>query len=126
MTEKKQTKSGTATSIKESLKKATTEMLVLYLLCSKPMYTYEMMSEIELRSNGSVTFNTLYQSIYRLRNFNYIQEHEKQLSDDNRLRIYFAVTDSGRAYLAELIAEYQNFTGAVDHILGLPERGAGQ
>lgn len=111
-------RSGTPNSIKESLKKATTEMLVLFVLRKRPMYTYEMMQEIEALSRGAITFNTLYQAIYRLQNFAYIVEHSKQVAD-NRMRIYFAVTPEGEVYLEQLIEGYRVFTDAVDSILGL-------
>ena len=58
--EKAAKRSGTPEGFRESLKKATTEMLVLFLLRRRPMYTYEMMSEIEALSQGVITFNTLY------------------------------------------------------------------
>jgi PadR family transcriptional regulator PadR len=112
-------RSGTPSGIRESLKKATTEMMVLYLLQEKPMYTYEMMAAIEARSNGAITFNTLYQSIYRLQDHQYIRESDKVVSPDNRVRIYFAITESGKAYLESLIQEYLSFTGNLDRILGL-------
>ena len=92
-------KSGTVASINDSLKKATTEMLVLFVLHQKSMYTYEMMSTIEQLSEGRLSFNTLYQAIYRLRDHGYIEESEKILSQDNRVRIYFAITPAGEAYL---------------------------
>lgn len=111
-------RSGTPNSIKESLKKATTEMLVLFVLRKRPMYTYEMRQEIEALSRGAITFNTLYQAIYRLQNFAYIVEHSKQVAD-NRMRIYFAVTPEGEVYLEQLIEGYRVFTDAVDSILGL-------
>ena len=38
------------------MKKATTEMLILFLLRQKEMYTYEMMSTIERISDGRLTF----------------------------------------------------------------------
>ena len=75
MAGRKRTKtSGTPASIREALKKATTEMLVLYVLRRKSMYTYEMMQEIDRMSEGKITFNTLYQAIYRLQSFHYIEE----------------------------------------------------
>ena len=92
----KTTKSGTTASINDSLKKATTEMLVLFVLRQKSMYTYEMMSAIESLSEGRLSFNTLYQAIYRLRDHGYIQESEKVLSQDNRVRIYFSITEEGQ------------------------------
>ncbi len=107
------------------LKKATTEMLVLFLLRRRPMYTYEMMSEIEVLSQGVITFNTLYLTIHRLQDFNYVEEQGKVVSEDNRARIYFAITPEGEEYLNALIREYRRYTGAVDQILGLTEGGKG-
>lgn len=115
-------RSGTPDSIRESLKKATTEMMVLFVLRKKPMYTYEMMHEIETLSKGKISFNTLYQTIYRLQSYGYITELEKVLSEDNRVRIYFGVTPEGGKYLPELIVEYRTFTDAVDGIIGLDRR----
>lgn len=94
MAERKRAKtSGTPASIREALKKATTEMLVLFVLRQKKMYTYEMMQEISHMSDGKV------------------------VSDDNRIRIYFTITPSGEEYLDKLMEEYHSFTGAVDHVL---------
>ena len=122
MAERKNKKtSGTPASIREAMKKATTEMLVLYVLREKPMYTYEMMQTIEHLSEGKITFNTLYQAIYRLQGFEYIHERGKEVSSDNRVRIYFTITPSGEEYLQQLIYEYRTFTSAVDKILSSKE-----
>ena len=122
MAGRKRTKtSGTPASIREALKKATTEMLVLYVLRRKSMYTYEMMHEIDRMSEGKITFNTLYQAIYRLQSFHYIEEEGKVVSEDNRIRIYFAINEAGEDYLQKLIAEYRSFTAAVDQILSQDE-----
>ena len=122
MAGRKRTKtSGTPASIREALKKATTEMLVLYVLRRKSMYTYEMMQEIDRMSEGKITFNTLYQAIYRLQSFHYIEEEGQVVSEDNRIRIYFAINESGEDYLQKLIAEYRSFTAAVDQILSQDE-----
>ena len=88
-------------------------MLVLFVLRQKSMYTYEMMSAIESLSEGRLSFNTLYQAIYRLRDHGYIQESEKVLSQDNRVRIYFSITEEGQVYLEALRREYQSFIDAV-------------
>lgn len=118
MAERKRAKtSGTPASIREALKKATTEMLVLFVLRQKKMYTYEMMQEISHMSDGKIAFNTLYQTIYRLQSFQYIKEDGKVVSDDNRIRIYFTITPSGEEYLDKLMEEYHSFTSAVDHVL---------
>ena len=56
-----------------SMKKATTEMLTLFLLRQKPMYTYEMMQEIDTLSGGAITFNTLYQPFTGFKAFNILR-----------------------------------------------------
>ena len=123
--EKNTKRSGTPEGFRESLKKATTEMLVLFLLRRRPMYTYEMITEIEVLSQGVITFNTLYLTIHRLQDFGYVEEQGKVVSEDNRVRLYFAITPKGEKYLNDLIREYQRYTNAVDRILGLTERGNG-
>ena len=116
---KKEKMSGSPANIQISLKKATTEMMVLHLLRQKPMYTYEMMNAIEERSGGDIVFNTLYLSIYRLEENGYIREHEKVMSEDNRTRIYFTITESGSTYLDALIVEYRRYVSALAKVLEL-------
>ena len=108
---------GTPAGIRESLKKATTEMLVLFLLERKPMYTYEMMQTIKLMSDGKISLTSLYIAIYRLEDFQFIRKDFEELSDENRTRIYFSITENGRLYLRRLIDEYREFTQAVEEIL---------
>ena len=114
---RKEKTSGSPANIQIALKKATTEMMVLHLLRQKPMYTYEMMNAIEERSGGDIVFNTL--SIYRLEENGYIREHEKVMSEDNRVRIYFAITDAGSAYFDELVKGYLRYTAALARVLEL-------
>ena len=45
-------RSGTVAGMKDGLKKATTDMLVLFLLRQKPMYAYEMLQEMARLSDG--------------------------------------------------------------------------
>lgn len=116
---RKEKTSGSPANIQIALKKATTEMMVLHLLRQKPMYTYEMMNAIEERSGGDIVFNTLYLSIYRLEENGYIREHEKVMSEDNRVRIYFAITDAGSAYFDELVKGYLRYTAALARVLEL-------
>ena len=116
---RKEKTSGSPANIQIALKKATTEMMVLHLLRQKPMYTYEMMNAIEERSGGDIVFNTLYLSIYRLEENGYIREHEKVMSEDNRTRIYFTITESGSTYLDALIVEYRRYVSALAKVLEL-------
>ena len=108
--------SGTPAGMRDAIKKATTVMLVLFLLRQKNMYVYEMIQEIERLTEGVFTFNTLYLAIYRLQDHGYIEEAEKVIVG-NRTRVYFAVTESGQTYLGQLIQEYTVLTSAIDKLL---------
>ena len=109
--------SGTPAGMREMMKKATTEMLILFLLRQKEMYTYEMMSTIERISDGRLTFNTLYLAIYRLQKNGHVVEARRELSDGNRVRIFFRITELGREYYEGLVEQYHLYVGAIDDIL---------
>ena len=111
-------RSGTAAGMRESMKKAVTEMMVLFLLRQKPMYVYEMSQSLSRLTSGVFTFNTLYLAIYRLQEHGHIAEAGKQTAD-NRIRVYFKLTDAGRKYLDELLFTYHEMTDALDALLAL-------
>ena len=116
---------GTPANMNTALKKATSELIVLHLLREKPMYTYEMMNAVAQRSGGVIAFNTMYLSIYRLQDRGCIQEQGKVVSEDNRTRVYFAITPEGEAYLDRLEEEYRRYIRALDRVLE-PERQEGE
>ena len=109
--------SGDTSGFKSLLKRAITEMLVLLTLQHKPMYAYEIMSELEEMSDGYLSYNTLYISIYRLEELKFIVESAKTVSESNRTRVYYSITDAGNEYLDNLIDEYRQFSGIVDGII---------
>ncbi|MCI9272597.1 MAG: PadR family transcriptional regulator [Clostridiales bacterium] len=109
-------KSGTADGMKDNFKKATTEMLVLFLLGEKPMYVYEMIQALDYRSQSAYSVATLYPAIYRLQKFGFIKEYAKCVSEDNRLRKYYEVTPEGTAYMNSLRDEYHKLVDAVEMI----------
>ncbi len=109
-------RSGTAAGMRDSIKKAVTEMMVLFLLRQKPMYVYEMSQEMSRLTGGVYTFNTLYLAIYRLQEHGHIAEAGKQEAD-NRIRVYFKLTDAGQRYLDELLPTYREMIGALDALL---------
>ena len=109
-------RSGTAAGMRDSIKKAVTEMMVLFLLRQKPMYVYEMSQKMSRLTGGVYTFNTLYLAIYRLQEHGHIAEAGKQEAD-NRIRVYFKLTDAGQRYLDELLPTYREMIGALDALL---------
>lgn len=114
-------RSGTAAGMRDSIKKAVTEMMVLFLLRQKPMYVYEMSQELARLTEGVYTFNTLYLAIHRLQEHGHIAEAGKREAD-HRIRVYFTLTETGQQYLDELLSAYREMTGALDRLLAQGDR----
>lgn len=105
------------TTIQEAIKKASTEMLVLYFLRQKNMYTYELIGEIKKQSEGMFAYNTLYIAIYRLQEKGYIVETDKIVTSDNRTRVYFGITEGGQVYLQNSINVFHDTVGMLTDLL---------
>ena len=110
-------KSGSATALAENLKRTITELCVLYLLSKKSSYIGEITDELSRRSSGFLNLVCPYGLIYRLIEFEYIEELKKKRAPDGRRRQYYEITDKGRVYLGELIACYRTFLAAMDTVL---------
>lgn len=116
MKPEKKTKNDPAQGMRDAMKKATTEMLVLFMLRQKPMYTYQMAQEVDRLTQGVLTYNTMYLAVYRLQEGGYIQEAEKRI-EDGRARIYLGITPAGQTYYEQLRAEYGIFTAALEGLM---------
>ena len=116
MKPEKKTQNDPAQGMRDAMKKATTEMLVLFMLRQKPMYTYQMAQEVDRLTEGVLTYNTMYLAVYRLQEGGYIQEVEKRI-EDGRARIYLGITPTGQAYYEQLRAEYGIFTAALEGLM---------
>lgn len=103
--------------LEENLKKALTEMILLHLLSQKDSYIGELTDTIQQRSNGALSIVFPYGAIYRLEEAGHIYEVEKRNAPDGRRRQYFRITESGRAYLAQLMSVYRRFFQAMDSLL---------
>lgn len=97
-------------------------MLVLYFLRQRPMYAYELIQQIKRKSGGVFAYNTLYIAIYRLQEQGLIQEYKKITTADNRLRVYFSLTEQGVAWLERQRAEYRQTVDAMEGLLALDGR----
>lgn len=107
----------TAASLEDNLKKALTELLVLFLLCQREYYIGELTAEIQRKSNGALAIVFPYGVIYRMTRAEYITESRKRVAPDGRLRQYYKITESGEAYLTELLNTYRRFTAGVADVL---------
>jgi len=105
-------------SYERELLKGSTDSLLLYLINSQPMYGYQIIKELEKRSNGYFQFKegTLYPALHRL-------EKEKlitgkwQLLSNGLSRRYYSITSKGQQALAKRIDTWQDFSLAVRAII---------
>lgn len=87
-------------------KRATSPIVVLLLLQDRPMYGYEISSEMSQRSNGLFTIAVLYPVLYRLESHGFIEPGQTEVID-GRARTYYQITDAGKKYLKQSLAEYR-------------------
>lgn len=116
MGKKKLSESGH--SFKDYFKRATNQMVVLGLLSEKPMYAYQMSTEMAKRSHDRYTMALLYPVLYRLQDLGYVEEVKKEISDDNRVRNYYGITETGKAYLNEVLLEFREMVEIVEGLVG--------
>lgn len=109
---------GEFMKINKELLKGSTTVLILSLLNRKDMYGYEMIKEIELRSNGIFSFKegTLYPILHNLENANYIESYWDD-SNSGRKRKYYKITDNGKKLLLEKESEWKLFSETVNSVL---------
>lgn len=113
---RKEVKSGSVLGMEENLKKAATEMLVLFLLRERDMYVGEITEELMVRTDGALSIVFPYSVLYRLISFGYIIEAYKKIAPDGRRRQYFQITEQGISHLKDLRALYRRFTGGIDRL----------
>jgi transcriptional regulator len=103
---------------KHDLIKGSTSSLLLSLLEEQPMYGYQIVKELEARSQGYFKFKegTLYPALHRLEKAGLITG-KWQMLPNGRQRRYYYITARGEAKLAEEKTQWQDFLAAVKLIL---------
>ena len=95
-----------------------TSMLVLALLKGKEMYGYQIIEELDRRSNKvfQLKEGTLYPILHALEKEQLIKAREAE-TVNGRIRRYYAITEKGLRALDEKKAEWQTYSTAVTAIL---------
>lgn len=104
--------------INKELLKGSTPILILSLLDRKHMYGYEMIKEIERRSNGVFSFKegTLYPILHALESENIIESYWDD-NESNRKRKYYNITSKGKLHLKAKQEEWSVYRSAVEKVL---------
>lgn len=105
--------------IDKSLMTGSTTMLILKLLDTDEMYGYQMIEELERRSENVFTLKagTLYPILHILEEQGMVESYDK-LSDNSRPRKYYRITKRGKELFKEKKAEWENYTSIVNQVLG--------
>ena len=98
--------------------KGSSDSLLLCLLAQQPMYGYQIIKELENRSQGYFKFKegTLYPALHRLEKVGLVVGRWQPLPN-GRQRRYYHITNKGHATLARQTAEWRDFFTAMTLIL---------
>ena len=100
------------------LMRSSTDSLLLYLIAQQPMYGYQIIKELERKSQGYFKFKegTLYPALHRLERAGLILG-SWQVLPGGRQRRYYHITEKGLSTLAERRGQWQDFLTAMNLII---------
>lgn len=105
-------------NIDKSLISGSTTMLILQLLNDKDMYGYQMIEELEKKSDHTFDLKagTLYPLLHSLENKNLVTSYESL--ESAKKRKYYSITKNGKKLLKDKKEEWKVYTTAVNQVLG--------
>ena len=97
-----------------------TRLLVLGLLRGGDMYGYQMIVELERRSDQTFSMKegTLYPVLHGMEKDGLVEVYE-QAAPTGRMRKYYHLTQKGRTALKTETEEWRRYATAVDAVLGV-------
>ncbi|MEW8971395.1 PadR family transcriptional regulator [Mesobacillus jeotgali] len=100
------------------LLKGSTSLVLLQLLNERDMYGYELVKELDKRSDHSlqVKEGTLYPALHKLEKQEYIEFYWQE-QEKGPARKYYRITDEGRAVLIEKTEEWQHFVNVMNKVI---------
>ncbi len=103
----------------QQLRKGSTPLLILTVLAGEKMYGYQIMRELERRSEGYFTMTAalLYPALHQLE-MDGLLKSKWQAGQGRRRRKYYAITPQGRKALAARQAEWDTFIKSLQQTLG--------
>ncbi|MGD8465599.1 MAG: helix-turn-helix transcriptional regulator [Anaerolineae bacterium] len=109
-------------ALREQMRKGTTNVMILNLLADldRPMYGYEIIQELEARSQGYFQFKEglIYPRLHEMERQGWLQA-AWQGTEGSRRRKFYTITASGRRRLDREIQGWQAFAKNVNRMLGV-------
>ena len=105
-------------SIRDQIRKGSTEILILRLLSEEAMYGYQIVQELKQRSRGyfEMKEGLLYPTLHRMQKEGLLAS-EWGSSDTGRRRKYYKITADGKQLLQEGSAEWETFMQQMTDLL---------
>jgi len=103
---------------RRELIKVSIDSLLLCLISQQPMYGYQIIKEIETKSQGYFKFKegTLYPALHRLEKADLLSG-KWQMLPKGRHRRYYYITDKGYQALVAKRSQWQDFFSAMNLII---------
>ncbi len=103
---------------RRDLLKTNIDSLLLCSVMDQPMYGYQIIKELERRSQGYFKFKegTLYPALHRLENSGLV-EGRWQVLPNGQQRKYYKITAKGRQSLVEKRSDWNDFFNAMNLII---------
>jgi len=103
---------------RRELMKGSIDSLLLCLISQQPMYGYQIIKELQRRSEGYFKFKegTLYPALHRLERAG-LALGKWQLLPSGQQRKYYYLTDKGRSVLVEQRSQWRDFLAAMNLII---------
>lgn len=103
----------------KKLMSISTSMLILKLLKNQEMYGYQIIKELENRSENVFVLKegTLYPILHSLEQQEAIESYE-QIAETGRMRKYYRITKVGKKILEEKRKEWNVYQKAVNKVMG--------
>ena len=105
-------------SIRDQIRKGSTEILILKLLTGEAMYGYQIVQELKARSGGyfDMKEGLLYPTLHRMKKEGLVAS-EWRVAATGRRRKYYAITTEGEQLLQEGAAEWETFMQRMNDLL---------
>ena len=105
-------------SMSAEMKKGTVAPIVLKLLAERDMYGYEMLKQVNERTDNVLAWKeaTLYPWLHRLEQERFVRS-EWRTSSAGRKRKYYTLTRRGATELEARVAEWRTLSASVSAIL---------
>lgn len=95
------------------------QLMLLSLLSEQDYYGYQIIKELEKRSEAAFQLKegTLYPVLHRMQNQDLIRSYDQEAENGKR-RKYYRITDKGRRQLVSEKEEWRHFTASVNRVIG--------